>query len=335
MESFKNDESELHRDRYDKNESRSYSRHQSIEDKLSDFEETQKELEQPRLKYVDSYETYKDDMSVWSEGMSQDGINKTYSKHNYIENFKVGSDDFKDNMDIQRQKNVSAVEDRKDQLENSHIDADQNSKETTYNRHLTNEEFVKKNEDMYQYSDDQRQFKVSEMEQAQDGFAEARREKQVGGGDKNFNQQQAFDDQTTANSNMLSDSDLPRQKTVSDLTNYQDEISNEKAAKIQDLEESYDNRRLKYEQNSNTKANEDQLSNQLAEQYDEGVTEKVFQQKDARGNVKEITVVRVVVLGNKGYKYKMIKSRFAERYFKDGAPISETTWDTETTVPSE
>jgi len=31
----------------------------------------------------------------------------------------------------------------------------------------------------------------------------------------------------------------------------------------------------------------------------------------------------------------MIKSRFAERYFKDGAPISETTWDTETTVPSE
>ncbi len=48
MESFKNDESELHRDRYDKNESRSYSRHQSIEDKLSDFEEVQKELEQPR-----------------------------------------------------------------------------------------------------------------------------------------------------------------------------------------------------------------------------------------------------------------------------------------------
>ena len=73
----------------------------------------------------------------------------------------------------------------------------------------------------------------------------------------------------------------------------------------------------------------------MAEQYDEGVTEKVYQQKDARGNVKEITVVRVVVIGNKGHEYKMIKSRFAERYFKDGTSISETTWDTETTVPSE
>jgi len=335
MESFKNDESELRRDRYDKNQNRIYSTHQSIEDKMSDFEEVQKELEQPRLKYVDSYESYKDDMSAWREGMSQDGINKTYSKHNYIENYKVGSDDFKDNMDIQRQKNVSAVEETKDKLENSQIEIGQNSKDATYNRHLTNEEFVKKNENMFEYSDEQRQFKVAEMELVQDGYAEGRKDKQDGGSDKNFKQQQAFDDHTTANSNMFSDADLPRQKTVSKMTNYQDKKLNDKAAKLQDLEEAYDNRRLKYENNSNAKVADNGLSNQLAEQYDEGVTEKVYQQKDARGNVKEITVVRVVVSGNKGHKYKMIKSRFAERYFKDGAPISETTWDTETTVPSE
>ena len=335
MESFKNNESDLRTDRYEKNESRTYSTHQSIEDKMSAFEDVQKELEQPRLKYVDSYESYKDDMSAWSEGMSQDGINKTYSKHNYIENYKVKSGDFKDNMDVQRQKNVSAVEERKDKLENSQIEAGQYSKETTYKRHLTNEEFVKKNEDMFQYSDEKRQFKAAEMEQVKDDFADARKDNQSAGSEKSFKQQQAFDDQTTAIDDMLSDADVPRQKTVSNLTNYQDQLSNEKAAKLQDLEESYDNRRLKYEQNSNIKADENKLSNQLAEQYDEGVTEKVYQQKDARGNVKEITVVRVVVIGNKGHEYKMIKSRFAERYFKDGTSISETTWDTETTVPSE
>ena len=61
---------------------------------------------------------------------------------------------------------------------------------------------------------------------------------------------------------------------------------------------------------------------------------KKYISKDARGNVKEITVIRVVVEGNKGHEYKMVKSRFSERYFKDGNAF-ETVWDTETTVPSE
>ncbi len=335
MEEFKNEERELYKDRLDQNIDRSYANHQSIDDKLGELEEVQIEMEQPRLKYVDAYDTYKDDMSKWSEGMSQDGEYKTYEKHNFIENFKVGADNYKDDLDIQRQKNVSAVENTKDKFDNAHIDDDLDSKESTYNRHLKTEEFVKKNEDMFKYSDDQRQSKVRELELVQDSFEEGRRDQQDVSKNKNFNQQKALDDFATANDNMLADADLPRQKSVNNMTDYTDKLLNDKAAKAEDMQEALDNRRLKYEEKGAETVESSDLSNQLAEQYDQGVTEKVYQQKDARGNVKEITVIRVVVEGNKGHEYKMVKSRFSERYFKDGNAISETVWDTETTVPSE
>ena len=74
MEEFKNEERGVKIDWA--NIDRSYANHQSIEDKLGELEEVQIEMEQPRLKYVDAYDTYKDDMSKWNEGMSRTGSTK-------------------------------------------------------------------------------------------------------------------------------------------------------------------------------------------------------------------------------------------------------------------
>ena len=68
----------------------------------------------------------------------------------------------------------------------------------------------------------------------------------------------------------------------------------------------------------------------LAQQFPQGITEKVYERKDSNGNVSELTIVRIVVSGNKGSEYKKVKSKYGVSYFKNGGIISQNTWDTET-----
>ena len=68
----------------------------------------------------------------------------------------------------------------------------------------------------------------------------------------------------------------------------------------------------------------------LAQQFPQGITEKVYERKDSNGDVSELTIVRIVVSGNKGSEYKKVKSKNGVSYFKNGGIISQNTWDTET-----
>ncbi|MBL6868575.1 MAG: hypothetical protein ISQ99_00780, partial [Flavobacteriales bacterium] len=68
----------------------------------------------------------------------------------------------------------------------------------------------------------------------------------------------------------------------------------------------------------------------LAQQFPQGITEKVYERKDSNGDVSELTIVRIVVSGNKGSEYKKVKSKYGVSYFKNGGIISQNTWDTET-----
>ena len=68
----------------------------------------------------------------------------------------------------------------------------------------------------------------------------------------------------------------------------------------------------------------------LAQQFPEGITEKIYERKDLNGDVLELTIVRIVVAGNNASEYKKIKSKTAVNYFKNGGIISHNIWDTET-----
>ena len=68
----------------------------------------------------------------------------------------------------------------------------------------------------------------------------------------------------------------------------------------------------------------------LAQQFPQGITEKVYERKDSNGDVSELTIVRIVVRGNKGDEYKKVKSKWGVSYFKNGGIITQNNWDTET-----
>lgn len=283
MEEYKDKERDQQAASGIQNRDRTYETHEQIEEDITERAEFEASLDEPRLKYAEEYETYKDELSEWSEEIDGDGVDKTYNQHVEVENYKTRvTDEFKD-ADIQRQKNVDAVERTNDQLANLGVDEQQEGEDRTYSQHLAQEDFA------------------------------------------------------TKVSDLLADADIPRQKTVDEVTEYQDKMYDSEAEKKQDLEDVFDDRRKVYEENDNLSDQmfSEENSNDLAREYGPGVHEKVYQRKDKRGNIMQVTVVRVVVIGTKGHEYKMIKTRFAEQYFKDGKPISESIWDTETTLASE
>lgn len=85
-----------------------------------------------------------------------------------------------------------------------------------------------------------------------------------------------------------------------------------------------------YTKDNLDKKESDNVMNQLALIFPEGVTQKIYQRKNNEGEVVEITVKRVVVRGNKGNEYRKTTNKAGTYYFKNGQPISGSTWDIET-----
>ncbi len=77
-------------------------------------------------------------------------------------------------------------------------------------------------------------------------------------------------------------------------------------------------------------SNFDANTQQLSLDYPEGISEKIFERKNSRGDVIEVTIIRIIVRNNKGDEYRKVKSKWGVSYFKNGGATSEYVWDTET-----
>ena len=123
-----------------------------------------------------------------------------------------------------------------------------------------------------------------------------------------------------------------RTNNVSDLENYNDNfytsISNSNKS---DSELDYFNAQ-QLDNAKSIKVNYNSANNiqKLAQLFPEGVTEKVYERKDSNGDVSVVTIIRIVVRGNKGDEYKKVRSKIGINYFKNGVPISQQIWDTNT-----
>ena len=132
--------------------------------------------------------------------------------------------------------------------------------------------------------------------------------------------------------NLYADKESIRNVNVSELNTYNDRLMLEKSDQA-DYDKKGDYLNAQELDNLKAKtalANSDVNTQQLALEYPEGITEKMFQRKNSRGDVIEVTILRIVIRGNKGDEYKKIKSRWGVSYFKNGGITTEYVWDTET-----
>ena len=123
-----------------------------------------------------------------------------------------------------------------------------------------------------------------------------------------------------------------RTNNVSDLENYNDNFySSIFNSNKSDSELDYFNAQ-QLDNAKSIKVNYNSANNiqKLALLFPEGVTEKVYERKDSNGDVSVVTIIRIVVRGNKGDEYKKVRSKIGINYFKNGVPISQQIWDTNT-----
>ena len=152
------------------------------------------------------------------------------------------------------------------------------------------------------------------------------------GADKSYNQytsKETLDNQRYAE---RMEKDISREMKSSELEALQDMNSdNSKNAYEQDILNDYQsNSELDLYKAFDPKAESEKYKQQLALEYPEGITEKMYQRKNTRGDVIEVTIIRIVVRGSQGDEYKKVTSKWGSYYFKNNLVISEYIWDSET-----
>ena len=132
--------------------------------------------------------------------------------------------------------------------------------------------------------------------------------------------------------NQFANKESLRNINVSELDNYNDRMMMQKSDLADyDKKGDYMNAQRLDEMKSKTAlSNTDINTQKLALEYPEGITEKMFQRTNSRGDIIEVTILRIVVRGNKGDQYKKVKSKWGESFFKNGGITTEYIWDTET-----
>lgn len=73
----------------------------------------------------------------------------------------------------------------------------------------------------------------------------------------------------------------------------------------------------------------EQIANDLADKFPEGMTEEIFQDKNDKGEILGFIVRRIVVEGDRGDVFIMRKNRFGTSFTKNGDPITQFVWDDE------
>jgi hypothetical protein len=136
----------------------------------------------------------------------------------------------------------------------------------------------------------------------------------------------------TAQMSLFTDEDATREKNIEAVDGYKSVKLNENSElEAEKAGQGFDVSAKIEEQKSKSPTDfSDANIDPLAAQYPQGVTEKVFQRKDAKGEVIEFTILRIVVDGNKANEYKKVTTRWGVNYFKNGGAISQHIWDTET-----
>ena len=130
----------------------------------------------------------------------------------------------------------------------------------------------------------------------------------------------------------MKDADVPREENNEKFENYISDRLDQQAEDNKKAVDQSDERIEEYEEIKSQSPTmfSDENKQRLAEEYPQGVTEKMFQRKDADGEVIEVTILRIVVNGIKADEYKKVITKWGTSYFKNNGVISEYTWDTET-----
>ena len=332
MEDYKQVDYNGHGDRIGFGTDRTYDNelaNETMETRITEFS-TDSDIQ--RQDNVKSMEDYKQgDYSGHGERIGF-GTDRTYDNELANETMETRITEFSVDSDIQRQDNVKSMEDYKQGDYSDHGDRIGFGTDRTYDNELANETMETRIAEFSVDSDDQRQDNVKSMDHYQEKEWAIQAIRTETTSDKNYNTFEEHEDMLTKRNEEMNDADNPRERNAEAVGKYEDDLKDmgseyynkDKDAGMENADE------MDRVKNQSPTMFVDENQQKLAAQYPEGITEKMFERRNGRGDVIEVTILRIVVTGLKGDEYKKVSTKWGTTYFKNGGIISEYIWDTET-----
>ncbi len=313
--------------------SRTETGHSDLTKLVSDRSELEKTWDNQRLDNIPEVETYKGKQLELNNSLVERTTSSTYNDYESRVDMIAKFEQFSEDGDFRRrEETVAAVDTYKFKQENLLEDRVQTFTDKTDKLNENNTEMQLRIDKTNLDADKPRQENVSAMEIYQESYL-----------NNNSNKVESFTEKTLANhenkenvkelqSKLMNEKDKMREQNIDDLDQYKENLLNEDGKKAESLSGVGYDKSLEYDEIKNQKATmfSDENVDPLAKQYPEGITEEMYQRKNNMGEVIEVTILRIVVNGNKADEYKKVTTRWTTNYFKNGGIITQHIWDTET-----
>jgi tetratricopeptide (TPR) repeat protein len=302
---------------------------ETMETRINDFSS---ESDEHRQDNVVSMEDYQQDDYTEQGGRIGFGTDRTYDNELANETMETRINDFSSESDEHRQDNVVSMEDYQQGDYTEQGGRIGFGTDRTYDNELANETMETRINDFSSESDEHRQDNVKSMENyQQDDYAE-QGDRIDFGADRTYGNEIANEEMETRISEFSVDADDTRERNAEALGAYEDGLKDESSDyynrnKDVGIENAEEMDRVK---NQSVTMFVDENRQKLSTQYPEGITEKMFERRNGRGDVIEVTILRIIIKGVKGDEYKKVSAKWGTSYFKNGGIISEYIWDTET-----
>ena len=332
MEEYQQDDYTEHGDRIGFGTDRTYDNelaNETMETRINDFSS---ESDNHRQENVESMEDYQQDDYTEHGDRIGFGTDRTYNNELANETMETRVNDFSSESDNNRQANVKSMEDYMQGDYTEHGDRIGFGTDRTYDNELANESMETSINDFSSESDENRQHNVKAMDNYEQDEFKVQADRADFGANRAYDNELANEEMETKIADFSVDADDSRERNAEALGAYEDDLQDEssdyyKRNKDVGLENAEEMDRVK---NQSVTMFVDENRQKLATQYPEGITEKMFERRNGRGDVIEVTILRIIIKGVKGDEYKKVSAKWGTSYFKNGSVISEYIWDTET-----
>ena len=299
---------------------------------VSDRNLMEVERDKNRQNSVPQIDIYKDELSMSDEVITDHFKVVTYSNYDSKEALDQRISTLSSEADENRQDIIPKVENYKDDVSNDLSSIEEDRQNITYSNFESKENLDTRISEFAQNADVQRQEVIPELDRYLDKESNVQSVWSEIGSDKSYNQYTAKESMENQRNAERMEKDISREMKSSELEALQDMNSdNSKNAYERDVLNDYQaNSEIDIYKAFDPKAESEKYKQQLALEYPEGITEKMFQRKNTRGDVIEVTIIRIVIRGSQGDEYKKVTSKWGSYYFKNNLVISEYIWDSET-----
>ena len=285
-----------------------------------------------RNETVNQVDNFKEDLSLVNENNIGHFNNITYSNYNSKEALDTRIATLFKNSDLNRESEiVPGIDFYKDDMSTKGVANQFYGLNTTYSQYSSKELLTDRINDFAEGADVARQENSLNVNHYIDKESDRMSVWKESSTDKVYNVHVVNEMINDDLSLTYDDQETIRSMNAAELAAYNDKNMMTAADKaINDQKDDYSRASLMDNmKNISITENAENNTQQLALDYPEGVTEKMFERKNSRGDVVEITIIRIVIRGNKGDEYRKVTSKWGLSYFKNGGVISEYIWDTE------